>query len=222
MTYNLIKFRGQREGISIYIRDGNFEDIVTELERKIKKSKQFFIGAKVIEIAGIDKKVLSKDEKEKIENIVTEKYHMIVDEVNARKKKEVKEIVEEDDMDLNLGYFDGIVEGKTKFVTSTIRSGQVVEFDGNVVIIGDVNPGGEISAKGNIIVLGTLRGLANAGSDGNEDAIVAAFRLNPSQLRIASLITRKPDEEDSHSPKSPEIARIYDKAIIIESYLTKK
>ena len=54
------------------------------------------------------------------------------------------------------------------------------------------------------------------------DAIVAAFRLNPSQLRIASLITRKPDEEDSHSPKEPEVARIYDKAIIIESYLTKK
>ena len=124
---------------------------------------------------------------------------------------------------MNLGYFDGIAEGETKFITSTIRSGQLLEFDGNIVILGDVNPGGEILAKGNIIVLGTLRGIAYAGSDGNDEAIVAAFKLNPTQLRIADLITRRPDDDDGDNKIiEPEIARVYDQAIIIESYLTKK
>ena len=60
-------------------------------------------------------------------------------------------------------------------------------------------------------------------NDGNKDAVVAAFRLSPTQLRIADLITRRPDnDEDTHTPREPEIARIYDDAIIIEPYLTKK
>lgn len=223
MAQNLITFKGKREGISIYIKDGSFEKIISELERKIKKSERFFEGAKIIEIAGIEEKILKPEEKEKIEKLVTEKYNMFVDEVKVVEKKEKikKEIVKEDEM--NLGYFDGITEGETKFITSTIRSGQLVEFDGNIVIIGDVNPGGEILAKGNIIVLGTLRGIAYAGSDGNDEAIVAAFKLNPTQLRIADLITRRPDgDEGDNKTIEPEIARVYDQAIIIESYLTKK
>lgn len=219
MTRNLIAFKGKREGISIYIKEGSFENIKKELERKIKKSEQFFKGAKIVEIAGIEGKELKEKEKKEIERIVTKKYNMVVDEIEIKKEK-IKETVKEDSM--NLGHFNGIIEGNTKFITSTIRSGQLVEFDGNIVIIGDVNPGGEISAKGNIIVLGTLRGVAYAGSDGNEEAIVAAFKLNPTQLRIANLITRKPDEDEDEKITEPEIARVYDKAIIIESYLTKK
>ena len=138
------------------------------------------------------------------------------------KKENIINVEKEDDM--NLGYFDGLKEGNTKFITNTIRSGQLIEFNGNIVIIGDVNPGGELSAKGNIVVLGTLRGMAYAGNDGNQEAIVAAFKLNPMQLRIAHLITRKPDNDDDELNllREPEVARIYDEAIIIESYLTKK
>lgn len=222
MAQNLITFKGKREGISIYIKDGSFDTIKRELEKKIKKSERFFEGAKIIEIAGIDEKILKTEEVEEIEKIVTEKYSMIVAE-RKEPKENMRNVEKEDDM--NLGYFNGLKEGNTKFITSTIRSGQSVEFDGNIVIIGDVNPGGELSARGNIVVLGTLRGMAYAGSDGNEDAIVAAFKLNPTQLRIAHLITRKPDEDEGEEAsllKEPEIARIYDEAIIIEPYLTKK
>lgn len=222
MAQNLITFKGRREGISIYIKDGSFDTIKKELEKKIKKSERFFEGAKIIEIAGIDEKTLKTEEVEEIERIVTEKYSMIVTE--RKEPKENIRIAEKED-DMNLGHFSGLKEGNTKFITNTIRSGQLVEFDGNIVIIGDVNPGGELSAKGNIVVLGTLRGMAYAGNDGNEDAIVVAFKLNPTQLRIAHLITRKPDEdegEETNSLKEPEIARVYDEAIIIEPYLTKK
>ena len=251
MSQNLIRFKGKREGISIYIKKGSFEDIKDELETKIKKSERFFKGAKVIEIAGIDGKKLTQEEKEEIETLVTKKYRMIIEEnktikqENIMQVKEIKETiqVEEDkevekikeveetdedldldlDLDIELECYDGLQEGSTKFITTTIRSGQLIEYDGNVVVIGDVNPGGEISAKGNIVVLGTVRGVTYAGSDGNKDAVVAAFRLSPTQLRIADLITRRPDnDEDTHTPREPEIARIYDDAIIIEPYLTKK
>ena len=221
MAHNLITFKGKREGISIYIKDGSFDTIKKELEKKIRKSERFFKGAKIVEIAGIEEKVLKTEEVKEIKKIVTEKYSMIVEE----KKPEENMINIEKEDDMNLGYFSGLKEGNTKFITSTIRSGQLVKFDGNIVIIGDVNPGGELSAKGNIVVLGTLRGMAYAGNDGNKDAIVAAFKLNPTQLRIAHLITRKPDEDEggeTNELKEPEIARIYDEAIMIEPYLTKK
>lgn len=103
------------------------------------------------------------------------------------------------------------------FVKKTIRSGQIIHNDGNIVILGDVNPGAEIIASGDIIVMGSLRGVAHAGATGNEDAIVMAFRLQPTQLRIANHITRPPDEEVI-GPSYPEIAKIKDEAIIIEVY----
>lgn len=239
MSQNLIRFKGKREGISIYIKQGSFQDIKDELETKIKKSKRFFKGAKVTEIAGIDGKELTKEEKQEIEILITEKYSMIIDEsetmntenteniTQATKIKEVTPVAKseevEEDLEMDLGYYEGLQEGNTKFIYTTIRSGQLIESDGNVVVIGDVNPGGEISAKGNIVVLGSVRGVTYAGNDGNKDAVVAAFRLSPTQLRIANLITIRPDNDDDiHTPREPEVARIYDDAIIIEPYLTKK
>ena len=73
----------------------------------------------------------------------------------------------------------GIYEGKTKFLRKTIRSGQSINYPGNIVIIGDVNPGAEIYAAGNIIVFGNLRGVVHAGTNGNDKAIIAAFKLEP-------------------------------------------
>ncbi len=84
----------------------------------------------------------------------------------------------------------------TRFYNNTIRSGQVIEYNGNIVIIGDVNPGALVKATGNIVILGgKLRGgVAHAGTNGNENAYVAAYELQPTQLRIGDIIARKPDE----------------------------
>lgn len=110
------------------------------------------------------------------------------------------------------------IEGaNTILLQRTLRSGQAVRYPGNVVIMGDVNPGAEIMAGGNIIVMGSLRGVAHAGAGGNEGAVVAAFRLKPSQLRIASHFTRAPDGEYPE-PEHPEIAKIIDGVVIIENY----
>ncbi len=102
-------------------------------------------------------------------------------------------------------------------VQRTLRSGQSIHYNGNVVILGDVNPGAEIVAAGNVIVMGALRGVVHAGAAGDESAIVMAFKLQPTQLRIANHITRSPDDEMTES-KQPEVARIKDGVVTIEEF----
>ncbi len=105
----------------------------------------------------------------------------------------------------------------TILIQRTVRSGQSIRFDGNVVVMGDVNPGSEIVASGNIVVMGALRGVVHAGALGDERATVAAFKLQPTQLRIANHITRAPDG-DYLTPEYPEIARIKEGVVVIEVY----
>ena len=106
----------------------------------------------------------------------------------------------------------------TLLVKRTLRSGQRVRFAGNVVVLGDVNPGAEIVASGDIVVMGTLRGVAHAGATGGEGAIVAAFRLQPTQLRVGSFIGRSPDGGNART-QMPELARVRDGALVIERYV---
>lgn len=108
----------------------------------------------------------------------------------------------------------------TIMIHRTLRSGQNLHYDGNVVIMGDVNPGAEVVASGHVLVMGALRGLVHAGATGEEEATVIALSLAPTQLRIASHITRPPDntEEEGELSKLPEIARIKNDAVIIEEY----
>lgn len=111
-------------------------------------------------------------------------------------------------------------EGNTLFVRRTLRSGQSVSYHGHVVVIGDVNPGAEVVAGGDIIVLGALRGIAHAGGAGDDTAIIAALRLQPTQLRIADVFTRPPDDDDQSLPAVPEVAFLRDGTIVIDHYLT--
>ena len=81
----------------------------------------------------------------------------------------------------------------TLYLRRTIRSGQSISSDGNIVVIGDVNPGAEIIAKGDITVWGILGGIAHAGSGGNNYARIRALKLNPVQIRIGEIFARRPD-----------------------------
>lgn len=214
MNQNLVNFKGNQEGIYIYIKEGNFQLIKEQLESKLKKAGTFFNGAKLINIKG---KRLSAEEVDELKVIINDKYGLSINEVSQDEQCETENIIKSEEKKC----FSGIHEGQTKFIHTTIRSGQSIEYSGNVVIVGDINPGGLVTATGNIIVLGALRGVAHAGSDGNRQAVVAAFYLHPTQLRIADVITRRPDYEIEES-KWPEIARIRDDAVLIEPYLPKK
>ncbi|MFN8658710.1 MAG: septum site-determining protein MinC [Candidatus Obscuribacterales bacterium] len=102
------------------------------------------------------------------------------------------------------------------YLHQTLRSGQTVNHKGNLVIVGDVNNGAEVIAEGDILVWGALRGIAHAGSSGNEQAEIRALKLAPLQLRIAQCIARAPDRKNyKTSTPGPEMARIVDGQIRI-------
>ena len=202
---SLISFKGSREGIYIHIKDGEFETIKQQLQSKLNEAGNFFFGSNVINFKG---KQLGIKEENELKSIVEKKYGIAVTNYNEQTKEE--------------DFFQGIEEGKTKFIRSTIRSGQRIKYDGNLIVIGDVNAGGQVIANGNILVMGSLRGMAHAGCDGNIKAIVAAFDLQPTQLRIAHIIARKPDNDDAAVPKWPEVAKIEKDIVLIEPYLRKK
>ncbi len=103
------------------------------------------------------------------------------------------------------------------YLRQTLRSGQAVSHKGDLVIIGDVNPGAEVSAEGDITIWGALRGVAHAGTAGNASAEIRALKFDPIQLRIAHAIARAPDRSKTgpHGPTGPETARIFDGKIRI-------
>ncbi|TAM89407.1 septum site-determining protein MinC [bacterium] len=99
----------------------------------------------------------------------------------------------------------------------TLRGGQAIRQRGSIVVLGDVNPGAELIATGDIVVVGALRGIAHAGAQGDVGACVFALDLAPTQLRIGPHIAVAPEGERRHIP-APELARVEDGRIVIVPY----
>ena len=113
-----------------------------------------------------------------------------------------------------------IIKEDTLYIKQTLRSGQKIEHEGNIVIIGDCKAGSEIIATGDITIWGILGGVAHAGSKGDNNSKIRAFRINAIQLRIADLLARKPDaveleKIDKHNQLTPEEAKINNGEIVI-------
>ncbi|MCR1899905.1 septum site-determining protein MinC [Irregularibacter muris] len=208
MTDKVITFKGSRDGLYLIINNEyELEEIKEKIQDKIASAQSFFQGNQNIKIKGTS---LSEKDLEELIHWM-EKTHQLV--VTLEKGEAEKEFFSKP----NPISQAPIEEGKTKFVYTTLRSGNRVQFDGNIVIVGDVNPGAEVIATGNIIIMGALRGIAHAGAAGNQYAIVVAFSLQPTQLRIADIITRAPDQQ-SFKPTCPEKACISGEKIIILPY----
>lgn len=92
-------------------------------------------------------------------------------------------------------------EDSAMWVKRTIRSGVRLEHEGNVIVLGDVNPGAEIVASGSVVVWGRLRGVVHAGAQGDKDAVVCALDLSPTQLRIATEIATTPERRTEPYPE---------------------
>lgn len=110
---------------------------------------------------------------------------------------------------------------RTLSVRRTLRSGATIRFDGDVVLFGDANPGAQIVAAGNIVVLGSMKGMAHAGATGDESAFILAFDLKPTQLRIGRKIAIPPEHATGGSDPEPEIATVVDGQIVMEPYRGK-
>jgi len=122
---------------------------------------------------------------------------------------------------------DNTAELSTLYLTQTLRSGQTVTYEGNIFIIGDAHPGSEVIATGDVTVWGILGGIVHAGSEGNQTAKVRALKLNPIQLRIAGLYSRRNDTVNvpfvqKTDEFTPEEARINNKQIVVYKTLRRE
>lgn len=199
--------------------DLDFTVLCQKLREKLSQGGGFFRGTEVTVTAG--RRILSSTETDEIAIILRESdmtLRMVseggdpVAEAQAALRS-----AEQSRRSSTLPAAALLAESETALVvTRTLRSGQSVRHEGDVIVLGDVNPGAEVVAKGHIVVMGALRGVAHAGCTGNTGAFVAAAKLRPTQLRIAQVIGRAPDtEEDLQS--LPEVARVRDGMIIVET-----
>ncbi len=209
-----VALKGTREGLVLYLDPHlEFNVLLDEIEKHLTEAAQFFQGAMVRCYWG------EKDCPEKQREIlikVLKRYGLELTGWLTATDPSVSERQLQIDNVPKVERFweEGMMEGNCLFVERTLRSGKSIEFNGHVMIIGDVNPGAEIIASGNIVVMGALRGVAHAGATGDRKALVTAYHLNPTQLRIADLVTRAPDVEVAW--RGPEIAKISDNKLIVE------
>ena len=189
---NYVIFKGTKDGVTvIFDPEVSFETLCTQLEKKVAEAGKFFDNVKTS--LAFKGRVFTEEEEETLLKIIAN-----------NEIKRLSDLLEKELAPFNLA----------KFHKGSLRNGQKIEFEGSVIVVGDVNPGAEIKAGGNIIILGQLKGMAHAGCKGMTDAFVSAIYMAPVQLRIADIITRFP-EENKKGPKPPEYAFVQDGQIFV-------
>ncbi len=201
---NCVSINLRKNEILIKISDeAEQQEIMDNLRKKISELKKMYKNEKTpIKVTG---KVLKNKEIDQIQELIKSNIDVEIDF----------------DMPKSLGlssitrtFNKEIAISETKFHKGSLRSGQKMESEGSLVILGDVNSGAEVMASDNIVVLGALRGLAHAGAKGNKQAIISAGLLDTVQIRIANIVKEiDRDEEPLHKQA---YVSIIDDNIIIE------
>lgn len=185
-----VTIKGTKDGLTLHLDDScSFQELKQELDGKLSASYRATDDHALIPVKlETGNRYLAEAQQEELKTLVRQKKNLVVEEIHSNViTKEEAELLKK--------------EYEVLTVARIIRSGQVVEVAGDLLLIGDVNPGGTVKAGGNIFIMGALRGTAHAGCYGNEQAIIAASSMKPSQLRIGDCINRSPDHvgnEDKH------------------------
>ena len=177
-----ITIKGTKDGLLFYLDDSRpFTEILAELKAKLENNHatKIWDGPEMDVLIHLGDRQITKTEEIALREMFATRKNLVVKSFETNGKPYLLE--NEAGIQLRVG---------------TVRSGQVFSFEGDVLFAGDVNPGGVIQATGDIFVLGALRGLAHAGANGDQRAIIAASVLKPTQLRIADVISRPPDRWD--------------------------
>ena len=213
---NYVIIKGKNDRLVIALDpDISFLDICDILKTKILEAKNFIGNSRMaIEFSG---RTLTNDEENTLIGIITNNSNIVISYIFSKKEKSEQEIDLESLNPL-------IEEGRTHFFRGTLRSGAKIESDGNVVVLGDVNPSSIIKARGNVIVLGHLNGTVYAGLGGDDRAFIGAIYFNPIQLTIGmKTITDIQDEilDSSRVDKKSrfKVARIVNQEIVVEELI---
>jgi septum site-determining protein MinC len=225
-----VVFKGVGQNVHVILDPlAPFSEIERELGEHLERSGKFFAGAGVTLVLGARK--LRDDHLQSIRQLLTT-HGLTIAEIRASLGDSVRPaspplpsapihvpsaaapmLSRRDTLPK-----DGeIPRNNALFVKGPLRSGQRVHTEDNLVVFGDVNPGAELIAGGDIMVMGVLRGVAHAGVPDNVAAIIAALSLKPTQLRIGHFISRSPEFQEKHD-SGPEIARVDAEQIVVDSF----
>ncbi len=206
----MIILKGSPKGISVSVDDTDFETGRKELANKLSASKEFFkeISLEVF----LTSNSLTEAEVWELQPVVEE---VLSDTEIIFLDHEPKMIPKKHSPLDELGNDEGV----TKFVRKTVLAGEVVEYENNLVVIGDVEAGAKVVAGGNVFILGALHGSVHAGATGKKDAVVVAMKLMPERLSIGEMTTFvKPSAIKRFFSSVPEIAYVAENTIKIEQY----
>lgn len=209
---NSVVIKGNKNGI-VVVLDENvaFDELISCIIEKFTSASKFFENANMA--ISFEGRKLSDNEEREILNVIERETDLnivcVIDNDELRQqcfKKAVDNKIAE------------VTAHSGQFYKGTLRSGQVLESESSIVILGDVNPGGKVIAKGNVVVLGSLKGNIFAGAGGDEDAFVVAIEMDPMQIRIGTVIARCSDSTTKSKLKKGEakIAYVEDGNIYIE------
>ena len=186
-----VVLKSNRYGINL-ILDGemDFEELLDCISKRFRESAGFFKDARMA--VSFEGRRLTQEEEFRIVEAITGNSSIdiicILD----------NDILREEMVRQKIEQFEEEQSGRTgEFYKGTLRSGQVLDCESSIVILGDINPGAKIISKGNIVVLGALKGNAYAGASGNDQAFVAALDMDPIQIRIGDVIARSADKTAS-------------------------
>ncbi len=190
------------------VSTGDIEVAHSAMQKALEGRRRFLTGARVeleLQDSSIDVRLVDRLA------VLIAKTGMVLQRIEARPARGPRRRTVE-----QVATAPTAAAGTTLLHRGPLRGGQRLVHDGSVVVLGDVNPGAEIIASGSVIVWGRVRGKVEAGIEGNDDALVCALDLAPSQLRIGSVITRSPD--DPRRTPEPEVARLEQGQIVVSSW----
>lgn len=208
---NSVIIKGTKSGI-IVVLDGamDFKELKENVAVKFKESAKFLGNAAMA--LSFEGRQLSNEEQRELLDVINENSELhivcIVDQ-DEEKEKMFSRSLNERLMELS--------SNTGQFYKGNLRSGQVLEVESSIIVIGDINNGAKVVSKGNIIILGSLKGNAFAGASGNSKAFVVALDMEPVQIRIADTIARAPDKKSKEVKKEAKIAFIDEGNIYIET-----
>ena len=225
MTQPKVQIKGIREGLLVLPGEGSWEDVHLAILGQIDEQAEFLKGGRLA--IDVGNHMLKAAELGKLRdeisarNLVlwavlsnsptTERTAQALGLATRLSKPRTERSTHPLETTLHSG--EGAI-----LVHRTLRSGFSLQHPGHVIVVGDVNPGAEIIAGGDVIVWGHLRGMVHAGAEGNDDAVVCALDLAPTQLRISGLIATTPQRRGK---VQPELARVKDGLVVAEPWNSK-
>jgi septum site-determining protein MinC len=239
-TKSAISIKGIREGILVTFGEGDFEETLADLGAQLDSQHGFLSGSRIaLDVGGRE---LERRQLAEVQSLLAD--HGLELWTILAEGESTKEAARDLSLATRLSGSNTDLEGhimpsspangagpaaetvadiegsNTLLLRETLRSGRSIFHEGHVVVIGDVNPGAEIVAGGDVVVWGKLRGLVHAGAYGDTSAVICALELIPTQLRIADQIAISPGEVRRQS--TPEMASISEGQIVAEAWPAKR